>query len=83
MAEILDHSDNFKAFAAPPYSTWRVGLLSVHTVTGATIVCPQRSQSEYIMKTIQEEKIAAIILVPVMTFFICFCQTWRSTTPAR
>jgi len=64
MAEILDHSDNFKAFAAPPYSSGGVGYCQFTLFTGATIVLPTEVfNPEYIMKTIQEEKIAAIILV--------------------
>jgi fatty-acyl-CoA synthase len=72
MAEILDFADNFKAFAAPPVfhlAAWAYCQFTLFT--GATVVLPTEVfNPEYIMKTIEEEKIAAVILVPVMTFFI-------------
>ena len=72
MAEIFDFTDNFKAFAAPPIfhlAAWAYCQFTLFT--GATVVLPTEIfNPEYIMKTIEEEKISAIILVPVMTFFL-------------
>ncbi|MDM8000633.1 MAG: long-chain-fatty-acid--CoA ligase [Dehalococcoidia bacterium] len=72
MAEILDHTDNFRAFAAPPIfhlAAWAYCQFTLFS--GATVVLPTEVfNPEYIMRTIQEEKIGAIILVPVMTFFV-------------
>jgi fatty-acyl-CoA synthase len=72
MAEILDFTENFKAFAAPPVFHLAAFAYCQFTLfTGATVVLPTEVfNPAYIMKTIEEEKIATIILVPVMTFFI-------------
>jgi fatty-acyl-CoA synthase len=72
MAEIMDAPENFKALAAPPIfhlAAW--AYCQVVLFNGATVVLPTEVfNPEYIMRTIEEEKIGAILLVPVMTFFI-------------
>ena len=72
MAEIIDRTDDFKIFAAPPIfhlAAWAYCQFTLFT--GATVVLPTEVfNPEYIMKTIQEEKIDSVLLIPVMTFFI-------------
>jgi fatty-acyl-CoA synthase len=71
IAEMIDLADDFKSFAAPPIfhlAAW--AYCQFVLFSGKTVVLPTEVfNPEYIMKTIEEEKINAIILVPVMTFF--------------
>jgi fatty-acyl-CoA synthase len=62
----------YKALAAPPiFHLAAFGFCQFVFFDGQTVVLPtQVFDPAYIMKTIEEEKIEVILLVPVMTFFI-------------
>ena len=70
MAEIFDFTDDFKPLRPRRSSTWQHGPIASHPVHRSQVVLPREPQSEIRQKTIEEEKIAAGILVPVMTFFL-------------
>jgi len=62
----------YKAFAAPPiFHLAAFGFCQFVFFDGQTVVLPtQVFDPAYVMKTIEEETIEVILLVPVMTFFI-------------
>jgi fatty-acyl-CoA synthase len=64
--------EEYKAFAAPPiFHLAAFGFCQFVFFEGQTVVLPtQVFDPAYIMKTIEEEKIDVILLVPVMAFFI-------------
>ncbi|MDM7999572.1 MAG: long-chain-fatty-acid--CoA ligase [Dehalococcoidia bacterium] len=72
VCELLDHRQGLKAFAAPPiFHLAAFGYCQFAFFDGHTVVLPTEVfNPAYIMKTIEEEKIDAIILVPAMAFFI-------------
>ncbi len=63
---------NYKAFAAPPiFHLAAFGFCQFMFFLGATVVLPTEVfNPEYIMKTIEGEKINTILLIPAMTFFL-------------
>ena len=69
--EVSDLAD-YRAFAAPPiFHLAAFGFCQYVFFDGQTVVLPAEVfNPTYIMKTIEEEKIDVIILVPVMTFFL-------------
>jgi fatty-acyl-CoA synthase len=64
--------EEYKAFAAPPiFHLAAFGFCQFVFFEGQTVVLPtQVFDPAYIMKTIEEEKMDVILLVPVMAFFI-------------
>jgi fatty-acyl-CoA synthase len=72
ISELFDHGQSLKAFAAPPiFHLAAFGYCQFTFFAGHTVVLPTEVfNPEYIMKTIEEEKMTAIILVPAMAFFI-------------
>lgn len=68
---ISDLSDS-RAFAAPPiFHLASFAYCQIAFFMGATVVLPTEVfNPEYIMQTIQNEKITAILLVPAMAFFL-------------
>jgi fatty-acyl-CoA synthase len=63
---------DFRAFGAPPiFHLASFGFCQFMFYLGATVVLPvEVFNPEYIMKTIEKEKINAIVLVPAMTNFL-------------
>lgn len=63
---------NYKAFTAPPiFHLAAFGYCQFMFFISATVVLPTEVfNPEYIMKTIEKEKITTILLVPAMTFFL-------------
>jgi fatty-acyl-CoA synthase len=63
---------NAIAFAAPPvFHLAAFAFCQISFFLGATVVLPvEVFNPEYIMKTIEKEKINAILLIPAMTFFL-------------
>ena len=64
--------DEYKAFAAPPiFHLAAFGFCQFVFFDGQTVVLPtQVFDPAYIMRTIEEEKIKVVLLIPVFTFFI-------------
>ena len=63
---------NFRAFVPPPiFHLAGFGFCQLSFFLGATVVLPvEVFNPAYIMQTIEDEKINAILMVPVMTFFL-------------
>ncbi|MBA7466301.1 Long-chain-fatty-acid--CoA ligase [subsurface metagenome] len=63
---------NYKAFAAPPiFHLAAFGYCQFMFFMSATVVLPTEVfNPEYIMKTIEKERINTILLIPAMTFFL-------------
>jgi acyl-CoA synthetase (AMP-forming)/AMP-acid ligase II len=63
---------DYKSFAAPPiFHLAAFGFCQFNFFAGATIVLPEEVfDPAYIMKTIQDEKINAILMVPAMANFM-------------
>jgi len=63
---------NFRGFSPPPiFHLAAFGFCQLGFFLGATIVLPAEVfNPAYIMKTIEDEKINAILMVPVMSFFL-------------
>jgi acyl-CoA synthetase (AMP-forming)/AMP-acid ligase II len=63
---------NFKALTAPPiFHLAAFGYCQFMFFLGTTVVLPTEVfNPEYIMKTIEKEKINTILLIPAMTFFL-------------
>ena len=63
---------NYKAFAAPPiFHLAAFGYCQFMFFLGGTVVLPTEVfNPEYIMKTIEKERINTILLIPAMTFFL-------------
>ena len=63
---------NFRAFAAPPvFHLASFGYCQFAFLMGMTVVLPTEVfNPEYIMKTIEREKISAIVLIPAMANFL-------------
>ncbi|MDR9459385.1 MAG: long-chain fatty acid--CoA ligase [Dehalococcoidia bacterium] len=63
---------NYKAFGAPPiFHLAAFGYCQFMFFLGATVVLPTEVfNPEYIMNTIEKERINTILLVPAMTFFL-------------